>query len=83
MQQPADGELSVQTEWGQGVTQVLHQDSERKEATGEVPGCRAVLLTNTRNVSHAPPYEQLGRDRIWPWLTIATKLLSTVLANVS
>lgn len=44
--------------------------------------CRA-LLTNTRNVSHAPSYEQLERDMIWPWLTIARKLLRTVLANVS
>lgn len=49
MKQPADRELNVQSEWGQVVTQVLHEDSERKEATGEVPGGRAVQGTPNKH----------------------------------
>lgn len=54
-QKPAYEDLSVQTEWGQGVTQALQWDSERREVQvkPQVILLHMVLLAPTRSVSHA------------------------------
>lgn len=54
-QQPAYGDLSVQTKRGQGVTQVLQWDSERRGVLVKprVILLRMALLAHTRSVSCA------------------------------
>lgn len=54
-QQPAYGDLSVQTEWGRGVTQALQWGSERREALVKlwVILLHRALLAHTRSVSCA------------------------------
>lgn len=54
-QQPAYGDLNVQTEWGQGVTQLLQWDSERREVPAKpwVTLLHMALLAHTRSVTHA------------------------------
>lgn len=54
-QQPAYGDLSVQTEWGQGVTQLLQWDSERREVLVKpwVTLPHMALLAHPTSVSRA------------------------------
>jgi len=63
-QQPAYGDLSVQTEWGQGVTQTFQWDSERREVLVKpwvTPLCMT-LLAHTRSVNcvHTSSWRETG-----------------------
>lgn len=77
-QQPAYGDLNVQTEWGQGVTQLPRWDSERREAPAKpwVTLLHMALLAHTRSVSRAHTSK-------WRGTMIKRKLFSVVLGNVS